>query len=110
MDNQWGPLSITPDNLPKAFEEFEPLVSVYLWKDPEDPSGNLHARATVCIEHNELFTDKMLCSLDELDETVAKTLIMHAVKVRFWEALGMAIEPDSYELPYELPEVENGGN
>ena len=108
MNRLHGPLALTTDDLPITFEDFEPLVSVYLWKDPEDPSGNVRARATVCIEHNELFTDKMLCSLDELDETVAKTPIIHAIKVRSWEALGagFAVEPDIYELS----KMDDGGN
>ena len=120
--------AIDAKNLPQTFEEFDKYVDTYIWRDPQDPSGEVRARTVVSIELTTLFESDTLqdlansmfaepvdwsCSncVDRTEEW--HILFEYASRELFDYLLNWSIEPDSYELPdaensYKLPEADDG--
>ena len=115
MEKQTYPTSmIDAENLPQTFEDFDKYVNVYIWIDPQDPSGVVRARTVVSIELTTVFESKTLEDLASsifaghvdwsgsncVDRTEEEHILFDYASRRLFEhLLNWSIEPDAYELP-----------
>lgn len=102
--------AIDAENLPQTFEDFDNYVDVYVWRDPQDPSGEVKTKAIVSIELTTVFENETLYDMAEsvfaghIDRTEEQHILFdYASRRLFNHLLNWSIEPDAYELP----EAEN---